>query len=210
MLREVAQCPDDEMDDFQNIERYPYFNTNSIWVDLQTLEKVFLYHGMMPLDLILNKKHLDPRDESTPEIFQIETAMGSAISAFREAAALEVPRTRFAPVKTTNDILNVMSDNYRVNGDFNLVPDPERDLPPIRIDLDPEFFRRIDDFQARFPDGPPSLRHCSSLKVRGDVVFEGHIFLQGQVEVVNHSKEQVRVTSQMIQEADNVLHLGRE
>jgi UTP--glucose-1-phosphate uridylyltransferase. len=38
--------------------------------------------------------------------------MGSAISAFENARAVLVPRTRFAPVKTTQDLLLVMSDCF--------------------------------------------------------------------------------------------------
>ncbi|NCC25296.1 MAG: UTP--glucose-1-phosphate uridylyltransferase [Deltaproteobacteria bacterium] len=202
VLREIAQCPEDEIEDFQDIERYSFFNTNSIWVDLQVLEKVFVYHGMMPLDIIVNKKHLDPRDETSPEVYQIERAMGSAIASFRDAAALEVPRARFAPVKTTNDILDVMSDNYIISDRFNVVPNPARTLPPIRIDLDPVYFKKIDEFQTRFPVGPPSLIECESLKVRGDVVFAGQMPLRGHVEIVNETSRQVLVTAEMLERAD--------
>ena len=40
--------------------------------------------------------------------------MGAAIECFADAGAIDVPRTRFAPVKTTADLLAVRSDAYRL------------------------------------------------------------------------------------------------
>ena len=34
ILREAAQCPKDELDAFQDIKRYRYFNTNNVWVNV--------------------------------------------------------------------------------------------------------------------------------------------------------------------------------
>ena len=45
-------------------------------------------------------------------MIQLETAMGAAIDAFDGALALRVPRTRFLPVKTTDDLLVLRSDAY--------------------------------------------------------------------------------------------------
>ena len=69
---------------------------------------------MLKLPLIKNKKTVDPRDSSSPAVFQLETAMGSAIECFDDAGAVVVPRDRFAPVKTTNDLFALRSDAYKV------------------------------------------------------------------------------------------------
>ena len=204
-LREVAQCPEADMDSFQDIEKYTYFNTNSLWVNLKVMEKVFAYHGMMPLDLISNKKTLDPRDPASPPVIQVETAMGSAISAFHTATAVHVPRTRFAPVKTSNDLANVMSDNYVLTDDYEVVQNPERDLPPICIELDSRFYKKIDDFQARFPDGPPSLKACESFQVQGDVLFKGPVTCVGNVNVLNKTAIQATVHADQIEENADVV-----
>lgn len=205
-LREVAQCPDDDLDEFQNIDKHCYFNTNSIWVNLKVMEKIFAFHGMMPLDLISNKKTLDPRDPNSPPVIQVETAMGSAISAFHTATAVRVPRTRFAPVKTSNDLVNVMSDNYILTDGFELVQNPERTLPGINIDLDSKFYKKIDDFQARFPDGPPSLINCTSFRVKGDVLFKGPVACNGDVNIENKTAIQGTVTAdQMADENAEVI-----
>ena len=52
------------------------------------------------------------------------------------------------------------------------------------ISLDGRYYQMIDDFEARFPDGPPSLRGCESLAVEGDVWFGGGIRIEGQVRIV--------------------------
>ena len=40
--------------------------------------------------------------------------MGSAIESFDDSGAVVVPRSRFAPVKTTNDLFVLRSDAYNV------------------------------------------------------------------------------------------------
>jgi len=42
--------------------------------------------------------------------------MGSAIESFDDSGAVVVPRSRFAPVKTTNDLFVLRSDAYNVRG----------------------------------------------------------------------------------------------
>ncbi len=184
-LREIAQCPENELETFQDINRYKFFNTNSLWVDLHALEQVFLQHHMIPLDLILNPKNLDPRDPRSPRVLQVETAMGAAISAFDKAQAVLVPRRRFAPVKTTADLLLVMSDCYTLTRDKTLEPIPVCDGNLPQISLDSKYYKKIDDFYARFPQGPPSLKECSTLTVEGDVLFGKDVVLKGDVRILN-------------------------
>jgi UTP--glucose-1-phosphate uridylyltransferase len=183
-LREAAQCPPEETDDFQDVTRYRYFNTNNIWLHLPSLSELMARAGgVVPLATIVNRKTLDPRDASTPRVVQLETAMGSAISLFDRAAAVRVPRRRFSPVKNTNDLLAVRSDAYRVTSDWRVVLNPERDAPPV-ISLDSNHYKIIDDFEARFPSGVPSLVRCDSLTVRGDVEFGGGVRVEGDVQIV--------------------------
>lgn len=190
VLRESAQCLERDCACFQDIARHRYFNTNSLWVDLRALEKVFVANGMMPLDLIVNPKTLDPRDPASPGVLQIETAMGSAVSAFENARVVLVPRTRFAPVKTTADLLLVMSDCYERTPAQTVVPSPARCMPEPVLTLDSKFYKKIDDFSARFPEGAPSLLECDSLTVSGDVLFRGGVRVTGHAKVVNASAKQ--------------------
>jgi UTP--glucose-1-phosphate uridylyltransferase len=182
-LRESAQCPPGERDDFRDIHRYPFFNTNNIWVSLPALKDLFDRHGgVLPLATIVNRKSLDPRDASSPVVVQLESAMGAAVSLFDHSVAVRVPRRRFSPVKNTNDLLGVRSDAFELTDDHRIVLAAGRSAPPT-IDLDPRFYRHLDAFEARFPLGPPSLVGCTSLTVEGDVTFGGGVVVEGEVEV---------------------------
>jgi UTP--glucose-1-phosphate uridylyltransferase len=178
-LRESAQCRPEDEAAFQDTQRHRFFNTNNIWLHLPTLSSALDdAGGYLPLDTIVNQKHLDPRDPESPRVFQLETAMGAAISLFERAAAVRVPRRRFSPVKTTDDLLGVRSDAYRLTDDWRVVLHPDREKPPV-IRLDKRFFKMIDDFERRFPEGPPSLRGCSSLAVEGDITFGANVVIEG-------------------------------
>ena len=74
------------------------------------------------------------------------------------------------------------SDAYRVTDDSRVELVPEREKPPV-VTLDTRYFKLIDDFEARFSHGPPSLRRCESLTVRGDVTFGADVSAIGAVTV---------------------------
>lgn len=180
-LREIAQCPKAELDRFQDIERFRYFNTNNLWLDLRALsEALARCDGVLGLPMIRNQKPIDPQDPSSPPVIQLETAMGAAIASFAGARALQVPRSRFAPVKTTGDLLAIWSDAYRLGEDFRIGPARET---PVAVDLDPAYFRTVPDLEKRFPAGPPSLVDCTRLCVRGDVRFGAGVVCRGSVTV---------------------------
>ncbi|WP_374685892.1 UTP--glucose-1-phosphate uridylyltransferase, partial [Promineifilum sp.] len=83
LLREIAQCPAGDLPAFQDIARHRYFNTNNLWVNLLALRAVLSereYHLGLPM--IRNRKTVDPRDPASPAVYQLETAMGSAIAVF--------------------------------------------------------------------------------------------------------------------------------
>jgi UTP--glucose-1-phosphate uridylyltransferase len=170
VLRETAQAPEGD-DSFGDYRRWRHYNSNNLWIHLPAIAD---RGGALDLPLIVNRKTVDPSDTSSPEVIQLETAMGAAIGAIDGAGALRVPRTRFAPVKTTNDLLVVRSDAYVLSDDdARMEPAPERaGMDPPVVDLDPRFYKLLPDFEARFPSGPPSLLRAERLVVRGDVVFK--------------------------------------
>jgi len=171
VLRETAQAPDQHT--FQDFRRWRFYNTNNLWLDLEALVEV------PRLPLIVNRKTVDPSDASSPAVIQTETAMGAAIGVFDRALALCVPRSRFVPVKTTDDLLALRSDVYRLCRDGRV----EAVAEPPYIALDPACFKCVGDFEARFPYGAPSLRACARLIVRGDVTFGRDVVARGRVEV---------------------------
>jgi UTP--glucose-1-phosphate uridylyltransferase len=184
LLREIAQVPPEDEDSFRDYRRWRYYNTNSVWLDLRALAEVLeRSDGVMELPLIVNRKTVDPRDPSSPPVIQLESAMGAAIQSFPGAQLLCVPRPRFIPVKTTNDLLVIRSDAYTLGEDMVVGPAPGRAGHMPLVDLDKRFYAMLDRFDARFPSGPPSLRQARRLAVHGDVTFGVGVVVKGTVEV---------------------------
>jgi len=182
VLRETAQTPPEDEESFRDYRRWRYYNTNNLWVDLQVLAQTLEDSGgVLELPLIINRKTVDPRDSDSTPVIQLESAMGAAIGSFAGAGLLLVPRTRFVPVKTTDDLLVLRSDVYQLNGDLEVEPVADRaDNLPF-VELDKRFYRLIDEFERRFPDGPPSLREAERLVVNGDVTFGAGVVVRGAV-----------------------------
>ena len=185
------------------------------WVDLDALHAAAQQHagGALPLPVMKNGKTVDPRDKASPKVLQLETAMGAAIQCFpgaqvrggrrrathgappprgrrlpptRPLQAICVPRSRFAPVKTTGDLLALMSDAYEVTRDFRMVLKPSRNGVPPVVKLD-DLYKFVDNMKALIPDGAPSLIQCARLEVKGAMVFQEGVVFVGDVKVVNKS-----------------------
>jgi UTP--glucose-1-phosphate uridylyltransferase len=183
LLRETAQTPKEDLDSLQDIGRHRYVNTNNLWVDLKALGDVMRERdGVLGLPLIVNKKTVDPGDKSTPEVFQLETAMGAAVGVFDGARPVAVSRARFSPVKTTEDLLALRSDAYVLTDAAQVELTPERDGTPPVVDLDDDHYKLLRDFDERIP-AAPSLVACERLAVEGDVTFGREVVVRGSVTV---------------------------
>jgi UTP--glucose-1-phosphate uridylyltransferase len=181
-LREVAQCPEDERKSFEDVSLWRFFNTNNLWIHLPALrQSLAATDGVLPLPLIRNEKPVDPEDPTSPRVIQLETAMGAAVALFEGAQAVRVPDERFAPVKTTGDLLRVRSDAYLRDEEERVVPAPGGLGGAIAIDLDAKYFRTVAELDQRTPHGPPSLLRCRRLAVRGDVRFGRGVVIEGDV-----------------------------
>ena len=173
ILREVAQCPAEDIAAFQDIEKHQYFNTNNLWIRLDALQKVLEANdGVLPLPVICNSKTVDPRDASTQAVYQLETAMGAALQCFPGARAVCVPRSRFFPVKTCSDLLLLRSDAVEIDaaGAMKLAPECEGVAPVVL--LDGKLYKLVESLDAL---GVPSLKHVSKL-----VVTKPHAFAPGE------------------------------
>lgn len=198
ILRESAQCPKEDETDFQNVQKHKFFNTNNIWINLVELKKVMLENNnILGLPMIVNKKTANPKDSNSESVFQLETAMGSAISIFKNATALSVPRTRFAPVKTTEDLLSVRSDNYTLTNDYRVIINPERKLKPLKISLDPKYYKMVDDLNKRIPQAP-SLVNCESLTIKGDYKIGKNVKFEGNINLINSDILQKKINDGII------------
>jgi UTP--glucose-1-phosphate uridylyltransferase len=182
VLRETAQA--DDPASFRDFRRWRHYNSNNLWIDLRALAALLdAGDGTIDLPLIVNRKRVDGSDPSSPEVIQLESAMGAAIGAFDGARAIAVARTHFAPVKTTDDLLVLRSDVYPRTDDARVARSPERAGDEPFVALDPDHFAAIAEFDARFPHGPPSLVACDRFVVRGDVTFGAGVVARGDVAI---------------------------
>ena len=178
VLRETAQTLPEDKDALADLDRHRYMSTNNLWFDLRAVrEELDRRDGILGLALIKNTKTVDPSDPESPEVIQIESAMGAAIEVFDGATTIEVGRDRFVPVKTTDDLLVLRSDCYELGAGSVLRQVPEQ--VPF-VDLDKAYYKLVDGFDRRFPDGPPSLRRARSLTVRGDWTFGAGVSVVGE------------------------------
>uniref|UniRef100_A0A7S1MLU4 UTP--glucose-1-phosphate uridylyltransferase n=1 Tax=Neobodo designis TaxID=312471 RepID=A0A7S1MLU4_NEODS len=186
LLRESAQCAKADEPEFQNVGKHRFFNTNNLWINLPALRRALdKYNGVLPLPTIRNSKTVDPTNAASEKVFQLETAMGTAISCFDRAAAVVVPRSRFAPVKTCTDLLNLCSDCYEETPDKRLVLIAERNGVPPVVSLEDKHYKFVDQFTKLVADGVPSMRKCARLTVVGPVTFAKGVVLEGDVKIVN-------------------------
>ncbi|CUG88789.1 UTP-glucose-1-phosphate uridylyltransferase, putative [Bodo saltans] len=196
LLRESAQCPKEDEGDFQNISKHRYFNTNNLWINLPSLKAAMeANNGMLSLPVIRNSKTVNPTDSSSTKVFQLETAMGTAITSFANASAIVVPRTRFAPVKTCNDLLSLRSDAYVITEDYRLVLAESRQGNPPVVALDDKHYKFVAGFNTLVEKGVPSLIACNRLKVTGSVQFDANVVLEGDVNITNTSTDTRSIAS---------------
>ncbi|XP_073148764.1 UTP--glucose-1-phosphate uridylyltransferase [Henckelia pumila] len=174
-LLEIAQVPDEYVNEFKSIEKFKIFNTNNLWVNLHAIKR--LVEGKaLKMEIIPNPKEVDG-----VKILQLETAAGAAIRFFDHAIGANVPRSRFLPVKATSDLLLVQSDLYTLSDGF-VGRNPARANPSNpSIDLGPEF-KKVANFLSRFKS-IPSIIELDSLKVTGDVWFGVGVTLKGKVTI---------------------------
>lgn len=209
ILRESAQCPKEDRAAFEDIRRYRFFNTNNIWINLEFLKELIRKQRIVDLPMIVNPKPLDPRDATSPPVYQIETAMGSAISLIDGAAAVKVARARFLPVKTCSDLLAVRSDCFVYSERDGLKINPSRAAggrsERIKIRLDPAYYGQFDQLEQRFAQGEPSLVDCDELTIQGDVHFEKEVVIRGAVTITHRGGSPGLITSGTVIEGDVAL-----
>ena len=179
VLRETAQTLEEDKEALADLGRHKFASTNNLWFNLEAMrETLDERDGILGLAMIKNTKTVDPADPGSPEVIQIETAMGAAIEVFEGARLIEVFRDRFLPVKTTNDLLVLRSDCYRLEGDAELHLEDGVDAVPF-VDLDAAHYKLVGDFDQRFPDGVPSLKQATSFVVHGEWTFEANVTVRG-------------------------------
>lgn len=189
VLRESAMCADEDEEMFQDITKHRFFNTNNLWIRLDKLKEIINTNGgFIPLPMIKNKKTVDPKDDSSQKVVQLETAMGAAIECFKGATAIVVPRTRFAPVKKCNDLLLLRSDAYVLENNKPVL-NPACGGKAPTMALDSKKYKLVGALEDAIEGGIPSLIECDKLKVSGLVRMSKGTKFVGDVEIINNSDE---------------------
>ncbi|KAM7515917.1 hypothetical protein LguiA_005500 [Lonicera macranthoides] len=174
-LLEIAQVPDAHVSEFKSIEKFKIFNTNNLWLNLAAVKRLVQAEALK-MEIIPN-----PKEVNGIKVLQLETAAGAAIKFFDNAIGINVPRSRFLPVKATSDLLLVQSDLYTVSDGFVVRNNARKNPENPSIELGPEF-KKVCDFLSRFKT-IPSIIELDSLKVTGDVSFGSGITLKGKVAI---------------------------
>jgi UTP--glucose-1-phosphate uridylyltransferase len=185
-LLEVAQVPSEHLEDFKSVRKFKIFNTNNLWLNLRALKRVMETDGM-DLEIIINPKQTDDGQA----VIQLETAAGAAIKHFKGAHGVNVPRSRFLPVKSCSDLLLIKSDIYSLEHG-QLVINPSRmfeNTPVIKLG---DHFKKIQQFQKRFKKMPKILE-LDHLTVTGDVYFGRNVTLRGTVIVVANEGQRIDI-----------------
>jgi len=179
-LLEIAQVPADKVEEFKSIKKFKIFNTNNLWVNLRAIDRVLKEGSLDDIDIIIN-----PKTEKGKAILQLEIAAGAAIQYFRNARGINVPRSRFLPVKSTSDLFVVQSNLYSLEHG-ELVMSPQRAFPTVPLVKLGDNFKKVSDYMSRLR-GIPDILELDQLTVSGDVTFGAYVVLKGTVIIVaNH------------------------
>ncbi|GAV58430.1 UDPGP domain-containing protein [Cephalotus follicularis] len=175
-LLEIAQVPDEHVNEFKSIEKFKIFNTNNLWVNLKAIKRLVEAYALK-MEIIPNPKEVDG-----VKVLQLETAAGAAIRFFDHAIGINVPRSRFLPVKATSDLLLVQSNLYTLDDGYIIRSKSRKNPENPSIELGPEF-KKVANFLSRFKSIPSVVELDESLKVTGDVYFGANITLKGKVTI---------------------------
>lgn len=187
-LLEIAQVSSDHVDDFKSIKKFKIFNTNNLWISLKAIKRL-LKEQKLDLEIIPNGKTL----ETGEKVIQLETAVGAAIKHFAGAHGINVPRSRFLPVKSTSDLFLITSDIYKLDKG-QLVMSPARLFPVSPIVKLGDHFKKVQAYQSRFK-GPPKILELDHLTVTGDVTFGYNVTLKGTVIIVANHGNRIDIPS---------------
>lgn len=180
-LLEIAQVPSEHRGDFTSIKKFKIFNTNNIWVSVKAIKKL-LETDAFDLEVIVNEKAMEKSGE---KVIQLETAVGAAIKHFGNAHGINVPRSRFLPVKSCSDLFLIRSDLYFLEHGI-LKMSPKRQIASLPLVKLGDHFKKVSQFMSRFA-GNVQIVELDHLTVTGDVTFGKGVVLKGTVIIVaNH------------------------
>jgi len=176
-LLEIAQVPSQHVQEFKSIKKFKIFNTNNLWIKISAIKEIVENGALHNIDVIPNEKTHEGQ-----RILQLETAAGAAIQFFKNAQAVNVPRNRFLPVKSTSDLFIIQSDLYQLRSG-TLVMNPNRPFPNAPIVQLGDKFKEIRNYQKHI-QGTVNILELDRLTISGDVYLGRNVELRGSVIIV--------------------------
>uniref|UniRef100_A0A6Q2XKU0 UTP--glucose-1-phosphate uridylyltransferase n=1 Tax=Esox lucius TaxID=8010 RepID=A0A6Q2XKU0_ESOLU len=192
-LLEIAQVPKAHVDEFKSVTKFKIFNTNNLWISLGAIKRL-QEQNAMDMEIIVNPKTLD----GGQNVIQLETAVGAAIKSFDNAMGINVPRSRFLPVKTVSDLLLVMSNLYSLEAG-SLTMSQKREFPTTPHIKLGSSFNKVQEYQNRF-ESIPDMLELDHLTVSGDVTFGKQVSLKGTVIIIANHGDRIDIPAGTILE----------
>uniref|UniRef100_A0A673ZHI6 UTP--glucose-1-phosphate uridylyltransferase n=1 Tax=Salmo trutta TaxID=8032 RepID=A0A673ZHI6_SALTR len=192
-LLEIAQVPKAHVDEFKSVTKFKIFNTNNLWISLGAIKRL-QEQNAMDMEIIVNPKTLD----GGQNVIQLETAVGAAIKSFDNALGINVPRSRFLPVKTVSDLLLVMSNLYSLEAG-SLTMSQKREFPTTPHVKLGSSFTKVQEYQTRF-ESIPDMLELDHLTVSGDVTFGKQVSLKGTVIIIANHGDRIDIPAGTILE----------
>lgn len=192
-LLEVAQVPKNHEEDFKSVKKFNVFNTNNLWINMPQIKNI-IEENTLDMEVIVNPKVLD----GGLNVIQLETAVGAAMKCFEGGKGINVPRSRFLPVKKSSDLLLIMSNLYKLK-EGSLIMSPERmflSTPLVKLG---DEFKNVGDFLKRFASIPDILE-LDHLTVSGNVTFGRGVALKGTVIIIANHGDRIDIPSGAILE----------
>ena len=142
------------------------------------------------MDVIVNHKLIE---DTGLKVVQLETAVGAAIKHFNGAHGVNVPRSRFLPVKSCSDLFLVQSDLYTLQRGALLMNSKRQfnTTPLVKLG---DHFKKVSQYLTRFAS-IPEIIELDHLTVTGDVYFGKDVTLKGTVIIVANHGERIDIPS---------------
>merc|ERR1712223_192391 len=156
--------------------------------------KHIIEENTLDMEVIVNPKTLD----GGLNVIQLETAVGAAMKCFEGGKGINVPRSRFLPVKKSSDLLLIMSNLYKLK-EGSLIMSPERmflSTPLVKLG---DEFKKVGDFLKRFASIPDILE-LDHLTVSGNVTFGRGVVLKGTVIIIANHGDRIDIPAGAILE----------
>eukprot|EP01113_Clastostelium_recurvatum_P002815 TRINITY_DN111_c0_g1_i4.p1 TRINITY_DN111_c0_g1~~TRINITY_DN111_c0_g1_i4.p1 ORF type:complete len:508 (+),score=164.80 TRINITY_DN111_c0_g1_i4:50-1525(+) len=187
-LVEMSQVKVEKIRDFREFRSW---NTNNLWANLKTV-RTLSESDALDLDWVASRTGPEGRH------LQIETPAGMAIRNFPGAVAIQVPRLRFRPVKSTSQLMLAQSNLFTFK-DGIMTMNPTREIGDVPLIKLGEEFHKLGDYEKRIKS-IPDIIELDHLTVSGDVVFGQGVKLKGTVIIVAEHGEHIDIPDGVVLE----------